>query len=54
MLKANLGAVNTKTVTVNKDYWNKLPDEVKTVLQEVAVAYRDHIAGIAMDRTDAN
>jgi len=50
MLKADLGAVNSKTITVNKDYWDGLPDEVKGVLQEVAVAYRDHVAGIAMDR----
>ncbi|MFD0914870.1 C4-dicarboxylate TRAP transporter substrate-binding protein [Pseudahrensia aquimaris] len=50
MLKADLGAVNSKTVTVNKDVWAKLPDEVKEVLQKVAVEYRDHVAGIAMDR----
>ncbi len=50
MLRADLGAVNSKTITVNKKYWDKLPDEVKGVLQEVAVAYRDHVAGIAMDR----
>ncbi len=50
MLETNFGAVNTKTVTVNKDYWDKLPDEVKGVLQDVAVLYRDHVAGIAMDR----
>lgn len=50
MLKADLGAVNSKTITVNADYWNKLPDEVKTALQEVAVMYRDHVAGIAMER----
>ncbi len=50
MLSANLGAVNTKTVTVNADYWNSLPDEVKTALQEVAVMYRDHVASMAMDR----
>lgn len=49
MLRADLGAVNSKTVTVNKDYWDGLPDEVKGVLQEVAVLYRDHVAGIAMD-----
>ena len=52
MIKADLGAVNSKTITVNKDYWDKLPDEVKGVLQEVAVAYRDHVAGIAMDRAE--
>ena len=54
MLKADLGAVNSKTITVNKDYWDKLPDEVKDVLQEVAVLYRDHVAGIAMDRAGAS
>ena len=52
MLKADLGAVNSKTVTVNADYWAKLPDEVKGVLQEVAILYRDHVAGIAMDRAE--
>ncbi len=50
MLKADIGAVNSKTVTVNADVWAKLPDEVKNVLQQVAVEYRDHVAGIAMDR----
>ncbi|MBX2836849.1 MAG: C4-dicarboxylate TRAP transporter substrate-binding protein [Gammaproteobacteria bacterium] len=50
MLKADLGAVNSKTVTVNADFWKKLPDEVKAVLQEVAVAYRDHVAQTAMGR----
>lgn len=54
MLKADLGAVNSKTITVNKDYWDKLPDEVKSVLQEVAVSYRDHVAGLAMDRAEAS
>lgn len=49
MLKVDLGAVNSKTVTVNKDVWEQLPDEVKQVLQSVAVEYRDHIASIAMD-----
>ncbi|MCG6901287.1 MAG: C4-dicarboxylate TRAP transporter substrate-binding protein [Rhodobacter sp.] len=54
MLRADLGAVNSKTVTVNKDYWDKLPDEVKTALLEVAVEYRDHVAGIAMDKAEAS
>lgn len=54
MLKADLGAVNTKTVTVNADVWKKLPDEVKGILQAVAVEYRDHIAAIAMDRAAAS
>ncbi len=54
MLRADLGAVNSKTVTVNQDYWDSLPDEVKTALQEVAVEYRDRLAGIAMDRAQAS
>jgi len=54
MLKVDLGAVNSKTITVNADYWKKLPDEVKNVLLEVAVAYRDHVASVAMDRAEAS
>ncbi|MEN0002229.1 MAG: C4-dicarboxylate TRAP transporter substrate-binding protein, partial [Pseudomonadota bacterium] len=54
MLKADLGAVNSKTVTVNKDVWAKLPDEVKDVLQQVSIEYRDHVAGVAMDRAGAS
>ncbi|MEM6637303.1 MAG: C4-dicarboxylate TRAP transporter substrate-binding protein [Pseudomonadota bacterium] len=52
MLRADLGAVNSKTITVNKDYWDGLPEEVQGVLEEVAVLYRDHVAGIAMDRAE--
>ncbi|MDJ0631159.1 MAG: C4-dicarboxylate TRAP transporter substrate-binding protein [Rhodobacter sp.] len=54
MLRADLGAVNSKTITVNKAYWDGLPGEVQDVLQEVAVLYRDHVAGIAMDRAAAS
>lgn len=54
MLRADLGAVNSKTITVNKDYWDGLPQEVKDVLLDVAVEYRDHVAGIAMDRAAAS
>jgi TRAP-type C4-dicarboxylate transport system substrate-binding protein len=50
MLQVDLGAVNSKTVTVNADVWAALPDEVKEVLQSVAIEYRDHIANVAMDR----
>jgi C4-dicarboxylate-binding protein DctP len=54
MLRADLGAVNSKTITVNADYWKKLPDEVKDTLKEVAVLYRDHVASLAMDRAAAS
>ncbi len=50
MLKADIGTVCSKVVTANKDTWEKLPDEVKQVIQEVAVDYRDHIAKVALDR----
>lgn len=54
MLRADLGAVNSKTITVNKDYWDGLPEEVQNVLKDVAIAYRDHVAGLAMDRAAAS
>jgi TRAP-type C4-dicarboxylate transport system substrate-binding protein len=54
MLKVDLGAVNTKTVTINKDVWDKLPDEVKDVLQAVAIEYRDQVAKVAMDEAAAS
>lgn len=49
MLRTDFGAVNSKTVTVNQDYWDNLPDEVKDVLKTVSIDYRDHLAGITMD-----
>lgn len=54
MLKADLGSVNTKVVTANAESWQKLPDEVKKVLLEVAVAYRDRLAGIAAAKGKAS
>ncbi len=54
MLRANLGAVNSKTITINKDIWEGLPEEVQTVLREVAVDYRDHVAEVAMQRAAAS
>lgn len=54
MLRANFGAVNTKTVTVNKDVWDNLPDEVKGILEVVAIEYRDHVASVAMDKAAAS
>jgi len=47
MMKADIGTVNSKVVTVNKDSWNKLPPEVQKVLAEVAIDYRDHLAKLA-------
>ncbi len=54
MVKADLGAVNSKTVTINKDVWKKLPADVQGVIQKVAVEYSEHIAAVAMDRATAS
>lgn len=50
MLKANIGTVNSKAVTVNKKTWNKLPAEVQQVLAEAAIDYRDHVAQLAITK----
>jgi TRAP-type C4-dicarboxylate transport system substrate-binding protein len=47
MLEADIGSVNTKVLTANADFWAKLPPEVKKVLMEVAIEYRDLLAKIA-------
>jgi len=52
MMKADIGTANSKVVTVNKDTWNKLPPEVRAVLQEVAIDYRNHLAKLAMSLGD--
>lgn len=44
MVDARLGAVPTKSIVVNERTWGRLPEEVKTVLLEVAVDYRDELA----------
>ncbi len=50
MLRANLGSVNTKTLTVNKIFWDSLDPEVQGVLREVGILYRDRLAEVAMGR----
>lgn len=54
MMKADIGTVNSKVVSVNKDTWNKLPPEVQKVLQEVAIDYRDHLAKLAASLGDSS
>ena len=50
MLDARIGTTNSKAITVNKDFWNKLPGEVKKVLSETAIDYRDHVAKVVLVR----
>jgi C4-dicarboxylate-binding protein DctP len=54
MLRANLGAVNSKTLTVNKIFWDGLDPEVQGVLREVGILYRDRLAEVAMGRAAAS
>jgi TRAP-type C4-dicarboxylate transport system substrate-binding protein len=44
LLDVRLGAVTSKVVTVNRDTWNELPEEVREVIQQAAYDYRDELA----------
>lgn len=44
LLDVQFGAATTKAIVVNERTWSRLPAEVQTVLQEVAIAYRDQLA----------
>jgi len=50
MLRANIGTVNSKAVTVNADTWKKLPAEVKKVIKAAAIKYRDDVAATALKK----
>ncbi len=54
MLRADLGAVNSKTLTVNADFWATLDPAVQGVLREVGILYRDRLAEVAMERAAAS
>jgi TRAP-type C4-dicarboxylate transport system substrate-binding protein len=49
MLKADLGTVNSKVVTVNTNTWKRLPGEVRTAIQTAAIAYRENTTRTALD-----
>lgn len=44
MLDVRLGAVTSKVIVANSRTWGRLPQEVRTVLEEVADDYRDALA----------
>jgi len=50
MLDAQIGAASSKVVTANAATWKKLPPEVRKVLAEQAIVYRDHMARVALKR----
>jgi len=43
-LETDFGTGVNKSVTINKEVWASLPDEVKKVLKQVAEDYRDEVA----------
>jgi len=48
MLRANIGTVNSKAITMNAKSWAKLPQEVQEAIAGGAIAYRDHVAAQAI------
>jgi len=52
--ETDFGTGVNKSVTVNKEVWASLPDEVKKVLKEVAVDYREKMAQAALDKADVS
>jgi len=52
--ETDFGTGVNKSITVNKEVWASLPDEVKKVLKEVAVDYREKMAQAALDLADVS
>lgn len=44
MIDVRLGAVTSKVITMNKRSWERMPEEVRRVLSETAIDYRDELA----------
>lgn len=44
MLDIQFGGATSKAVVFNKKRWDRLPEEIRVVLQEVALDYRDELA----------
>ena len=53
-LETDFGTGVNKSLTINKDVWNGLPDEVKKVLKETARDYRDKVAQAALDKANVS
>lgn len=51
MLRADIGAANSKAITMNADRWKSLPAEVQKVIKESAIAYRDHVSKLAASKS---
>ena len=51
MLRANIGTVNSKAITVNAKTWKKLPNEVRGALKKAALVYRDQTGKTVFSRS---
>lgn len=49
MLKADLGTATSKALTANADFWKRLPEDVRKIINDVSAEYRDFTAKRAMD-----
>jgi C4-dicarboxylate-binding protein DctP len=54
MLKADIGTMNSKSITMNADSWKRLPKAVQKTIKEVAVAYRDYTTAEVMKKAGAS
>jgi len=54
MLRANIGTVNSKAITMNAKSWKKLPEEVRTAIAEAAPLYRDHMGKLALEKAKSS
>jgi len=46
MLDIQFGGATSKAVVFNKKRWDRLPEEIRVVLQEVAIDYREELARV--------
>ena len=44
MIDIRLGAVTSKVITMNRRTYDRMPEEVRDVLVETAIDYRDELA----------
>jgi TRAP-type C4-dicarboxylate transport system substrate-binding protein len=54
MLKADIGSMCSKAINFNADSWKKLPSEVRTVIKEEAIGYRNQLSNQAVIRGRAS
>lgn len=53
-LETDFGTGVNKSLTINKEVWNSLPDPVKKVIKATARDYRDQVAKAVLDDADAS